>query len=543
MKNDKESKTIYLLIIAGISFRVIMMVIHFTHWDDIGVANYIIQLLQVLDGNEIDIAKGFADMWTYGPLQILITQKLVNENMSYMLNIIMGRLPSLIFNILFVVAIYKILYKIQSDEKSGKILAICVISLSWENIIYSSQMEPYSIGIFFSAITVYFVMQKYYDNWKNTLLALFLFTLGCYAQYQMFILVFATYVATFLCNLKNRKKLTRIIFAGVINFGATLPLLLYLLYTGKIFQGINSWNIGADGMFRYQSIAGEHVVDQIKYTVTFFLRNMFLCFKYIFLSDSFEYIANILTVVLLIFACLGMYYIHKNKEYIIFALFHDVLSMTMFILILRGSMTLGPSRHILIMEPIWIILIYFGIIQLYNMKKIKCFYKRFVYAIAIFTALLFVFSVPKEIATRRNFISEKYMQDLVNKYEPQFVFAESNLDDLYLFNIEGFSNNSMSLGSGWLQNSNVHIAPQRNDSIVLMSKNYTIDDIQIPENYMRQQLEERIEYFKLDKKWADFDNYEIVYKKEIQTDAEVEYARKYYWNYSNGLYLYVLRYN
>lgn len=66
MKNDKESKTIYLLIIAGISFRVIMMVIHFTHWDDIGVANYIIQLLQVLDGNEIDIAKGFADMWTYG---------------------------------------------------------------------------------------------------------------------------------------------------------------------------------------------------------------------------------------------------------------------------------------------------------------------------------------------------------------------------------------------------------------------------------------------------------------------------------------------
>ena len=96
MSSDKESKVICLLIVAGMVFRVIMMVSHFTHWDDIGVANYVIQLLQITNGNEIDIAKGFADMWTYGPLQILITQKLINENMSYMFNIIMGRLPSLV---------------------------------------------------------------------------------------------------------------------------------------------------------------------------------------------------------------------------------------------------------------------------------------------------------------------------------------------------------------------------------------------------------------------------------------------------------------
>ncbi len=543
MSSDKESKVICLLIVAGMVFRVIMMVSHFTHWDDIGVANYVIQLLQITNGNEIDIAKGFADMWTYGPLQILITQKLINENMSYMFNIIMGRLPSLVCNILFVITIYKVLCKVRPDEKSGKILAICIISLSWENIIYSSQMEPYSMGILFSAVTVYLIIQEFYDDWKKTLVASLLLTLGCYAQYQMFIFVFATYVAVFFCNIKNKRSLIRVVFAGGVNLAATLPLIFYLFNTGKISQGINSWNIGNDSMFRYQCIDNIHAAEKVKYTFEFFLRNIFLCFKYIFLSDSFEYIANILTYVLLICAVLGVFYIHKSKEYIIFAFFHDLIAIVMFVLILRGSITLGPSRHILIMEPVWITLIYFGLIYLVNMKKVKAYYKKTVSIITVVVIVLFALAIPGEIATRRNFISEIYIRNLVKEYNPQFVFAESSLNDLYLFNIEGFFNNSMSLGSGWLQNSDIHIKPQTNDTIILMSKNHSMDNIKVSDNYMRQQLEERIDYFKLDKKWTDFNDYTIVYRKEIQTDAEVEYARKYYWNYSNGLYLYVLKHN
>lgn len=195
------------------------------------------------------------------------------------------------------------------------------------------------------------------------------------------------------------------------------------------------------------------------------------------------------------------------------------------------------------MEPVWITLIYFGLIYLVNMKKVKAYYKKTVSIITVVVIVLFALAIPGEIATRRNFISEIYIRNLVKEYNPQFVFAESSLNDLYLFNIEGFSNNSMSLGSGWLQNSDIHIKPQTNDTIILMSKNHSMDNIKVSDNYMRQQLEERIDYFKLDKKWTDFNDYTIVYRKEIQTDAEVEYARKYYWNYSNGLYLYVLKHN
>lgn len=82
------------------------------------------------------------------------------------------------------------------------------------------------------------------------------------------------------------------------------------------------------------------------------------------------------------------------------------------------------------------------------MKKVKAYYKKTVSIITVVVIVLFALAIPGEIATRRNFISEIYIRNLVKEYNPQFVFAESSLNDLYLFNIEGFFNNSMSLEAG-----------------------------------------------------------------------------------------------
>jgi len=116
------------------------------------------------------------------------------------------------------------------------------------------------------------------------------------------------------------------------------------------------------------------------------------------------------------------------------------------------------------------------------------------------------------------------------------------MNDLYLFNVGGFSNRSEPVKNGWLQSPNINIKPENNDTIILMSKSYTMDDIRNIENSMRKQLEERLNYFNLDMEWGNIDKYKLVYKEEIHTDAEVEYARDYYWNYPNGLFLYVLKY-
>ena len=540
MKTE-ENKALYLFLSIGIIFRVIMVIFHCTHYDDIGVANWIIYLLRTTENDTVGITKEFCNLWTYGPLQILLSQKLINEHMSYFLNIIMGRIPSLICNILFLFLMKNILQKIKPYEKKTIILIMCILSLSWENIIYSAQMEPYSIGILFSALVIYLMINKFYDNWNKTFVATLLFSLGCYAQYQLFILVFAAYIALFICNLKNKRSLLKIFFAGLINFTFSIPLLLFLLNTGKLSRSIN-WNIGKDGIFMYQNIPSENLLNKIFYTITFFSQNIFRCFKYLFLSDSFQSVSNILTIIFLLCASLGIYYIHKNKEYIILAIFNDLLTLIILIMVIKGNLTLGPSRHILFMEPIWIILIYFGILQLLNIQWLKKHYSKINTILICSIALLFAFSLTGELSTRKNFISEKYICSLINQYKPQFVFTERNLNDLYLFSVDGFSNSSEPLGNGWLEKININSQPQDKDTIILMSKNFNINDIRNIENSMRKQLEEKLIYFNLDIEWANLDRYKLIYKKEIYTNAETEYAREYYSNYPNGLYLYILEY-
>ena len=537
---NRNNREIYLLILFGIIFRMIMAIIHFTHWDDIGVANFIIELSQITE-SDMDIVKRFSEFWTYAPLQIFFSKNLVNENMSYALNVFMGRIPSLACGILYVIVIYQLMYKMKSDEKYTILLIVSIISLSWENIIYSAQMEPYSMGLLFSAIILYSVINNFYDTWDKTLWTTLMFSIGCYAQYQIFILVFVAYIVTFIGNMKNRKNAIRVLFAGVVNFLSSMPLLIFLFSSGKLSQSIN-WNAGKNDMFSYQIVGGGGY-ENVKYAIIFWIRNIFLCFKYLFLANSFDIIANILTVILMICAGLGVYYIHHNKEYKLFAFFHDLLALIFVVMVTKGSLTLGPSRHILFIEPLWILLIYFGIIQLSNIKTISFYRKKIVITITFLVITLFVFSIPNEVASRRNLISEKYLCHLMEKYNPRFVFSEGSLDDLFLVDIDGFSNHSMSLGNGWLQSPDIDVSPHNNDNIILMSKYYTIEDLKDNENRMKQQLLERINSFNLDIKWGDLDSYTIVYKKEIQTDAEVEYARKYYWNHPNGLCLYVLKYN
>lgn len=525
-------------ILVGIVFRVLMAIIHFTHVDDIGVTNFIIHQQQITEGNEIDLATEAASFWTYGPLQILFTSNLVNENMSYLFNIFMGRLPSLFCGVVSVLLIYKLMKQINADEVYAMLLTIVLVSLSWENIIYSAQMEPYAMGFLFSVIMVYFVIQRFYEKWSTTILATLLFSIGCYAQYQMFMLVFAIYIVSFLGNMKNKQNLGRVIFTGAVNVVSSIPLLLFLFDTNKLSRSIN-WNMGKDGMFLYQNPAAGNVLEQVWYAITFFAKNIFICFKYMFLADSFYYIANIMTVVLLLLCGLGIWYVHKDKKYIIFAAFHDFMMIILLVMIIAGKLTLGPSRHILFIVPVWTMLIYFGAVQLKNMPCIGKWYIKILTVSICLSVALFVFSIPKEVSTRRNLVSEQQIQNLVDEYEPGIIYTDPYLNNLFLISVDGYSNLSKATWNGWLQKPDIGSRPQTNDKIILMSRNYTLDDFRDKET---ERIEGLLKYYNLDTEWSNFDKYSVVYKKEIRTDAEVEYARKYYWNYPNGLFVYVLEY-
>ena len=174
------------------------------------------------------------------------------------------------------------------------------------------------------------------------------------------------------------------------------------------------------------------------------------------------------------------------------------------------------------------------------MQRIKKYYAKIITISVCLVTVLFAFSVPKEVSTRKNLISERYLRNLIDEYKPEIVYSDPYLNNLFLINIDGYLNYSKATWNGWLQKPDISSQPQNNDSIILISRNYNLSDFKTKEI---QRLEGLLKYYNLDTKWRDFDKFSVVYQKEISTDAEVEYARKYYWNYPNGLFLYVLKYN
>lgn len=541
-ENFKEHLIILIILVIGITIRVLFCLYHFTHIDDIGIAGRILLSKGVYKINEFQLANEFKDFWTYAPLQSILTAKLVQGNFSYKSNIFWGRIPSLLCGILLLLVIMKIFYELNGKtlkKNYALIIVLIITSFSYENIIYSSQMEPYEIGVLISSLIIYLLIKEFWKTWKGTIVATIFLSLACYAQYQVYILVFALYIATFFTNIKNRKNCMRVVFAGIANFCSSLPLIIYLFSSGKLNMGLNAWNIGIDGRFAF-SFPQEGFFNQLFYIIKFFLENFFLCFKYNYIADSFEVIADITSIILMGFFVYGMFIIHRQKKYRLFAMYCDIVFVVMIFLILKGSLTFGPSRHILIFTPIWLCVIGIGIKEcLSRLEERK---KTFALAILLVSITMnFIVDLPEEISSRKNYLSENIINKLAEKYTPEFVWAFSDTPDLYLFNLDGYINNSEPTGRGWLKKVECDIDPEIGDNIMILSRSLKYSDL-VSNEYYLSSFQERIDYFGLNENWKELERYKIVYQKEIDTNAEVEYARDYYNNFPNGLHVYILEY-
>ena len=214
----KKNITLVLIFIIistlGLSSRLNLLENHFSHIDDIGVAKTIIErnqdyeslkeniefkkktiltkyknnkFINILNNlekinilNHIILSKFFLDYkvnpvpknWTYAPSQFYLTNLLINEDLNYNQLKIAGRTPSLILNLLSILILYFVLKKIylKNNFKISFLICSTLIFLSWENIIYSSQMSNYgsSYFCFFSIILIYINCLSYKNkNVKN----------------------------------------------------------------------------------------------------------------------------------------------------------------------------------------------------------------------------------------------------------------------------------------------------------------------------------------------------------------------------------------
>ena len=531
-ENNKSKLAIGCVITIGICMRIVMAILHFTHADDIGEIN------QLINGKYIGLTyKEMLDWdWTYAPFQPLFTALMVNKNFSQQWNLFVGRLPSLLCGIVAMLLVLFLCDKIIDgiQDKWKIIFPLVLISFSWENIIYSAQAEPYEILVVFILTTILLIKDRFYESWKKALIALGILTIGCYSHYQFFVVVFAMYVAVFLANIRNKGNEVRIICVGVGNLLFSLPLLIQMQKKNMFGRSIN-WNAGKSGQFSFV-LPQESFFEKLRYSITFFVNNTFSIIRYFTVPNLNDIIAGIITILIVMIVLLGIWSVNKKEKEL--ALYVDILLIIVFAMICKGSLSYGPSRHMLIVFPIIIIAVAYGMDSLnLQVTRIGC------KILTLTLSILFVFSIPDEVAQRLNYINQPYIQEIIDSYEPDVIYTYDWVCDLYAMDFIGYENESLIHGPNPGLIKKTYSEDSSRLRVLIISKSTDIDTFLglNVDDQTRKLFESKLE--NLGYEWfADcFPDYKIIYKKEIHSDAEVEYASEFYLNYPNGLYAYILQ--
>ena len=517
LRGDKKEKVlIYSIIGFGIIIRIIFAIIHFTHIDDVGL------IITCLPTIKNEFALNLAKSWTYGPFQMFLTNILVNENFHYLTNVFLGRLPSLICGILVLFLVLKLVYNTihQEEYRCLKVLGLCVVTFSWENIIYSAQAEPYEIVVLFSFVIINCLYNDYFRTWETTLVITLILLIGCYAHYQFFILVFCFYSAYFIFSLKNKKKLIKIVASAIICFILILPLLYFVIKNNKLNAGIN-WNIGINSSFLFNT---EKIFSPggMTYLFSFFIKNLFLIIKYFYTIDILNNFSNFIAFVFFVSAIIGLFDFHKNNKMI--AVFIDIVLLLTIILTILGKLTFGPSRHSLFLYALLYSLILHGIMLM--MKKMFYQTKIAIKILNFAFILLFILSIPSEISSRKNYLSEDKIDSLVRAYSPDIIYGYCWTADLQLMNINNYNYNFKNWNSFLTKETNevtssktVMLISRTSDFNGFMAQKKSFDDFTEQYGYCLN--------FK--------SGISLLYQEKIYSCAEVEYSSQYYSNFPNGL--------
>ncbi len=507
---DREKIIIVSVILIAVVLRLFFAMIHFTHYDDIGL---VVSILG--NGDDITQKLHYKNIipWTYAPMQCWIIALLVNSKYSYALNLFLGRLPSLIAsitNIFLTLSIFKKVYPDKLKNVSERVLAILMISFSWELVIYASQCEPYSIGI----TGVLLLTHVYIDILKNNDIsiskAVLVGALVGYMQYQLFIFVFCFYIAIFINFVHSRKKLLKSIACSIISFAVDIPVIIDFLNTGMLERGLN-WNVGNIHQYLFDLLT--HKNDAITYILQYFLRNTFVYFRSMFVYRTTTWYSFIISAGIIFAFILGIIYSLKIKDKMNY-FFISVLAISL-VLIIAGKLCFSPSRHTIIYIPICIYYVIAGVSCLkehWNMFMKKC-----IPSVAIAMVLIFLMDIPNAYINRKNRVSEKVVTAWCEQFDPVFVAFYKDTFDLDLMHIPGYYK-----VVGGIQKED-HTVINVGDKILFYSRARAIEDIDfqyVLDNYLAG------------------NKLKLLDKEEQPSDTEVEYAEGSFFNFGNGYYLY-----
>ena len=353
---------------------------------------------------------------TYAPLQFFLTVFLVRDTQSMFTNIVMGRLPSLLVHffglLLFLYLMVK--YFNGGDNPVALCLSLLVLSFNFEHVMYAFQMESYAIGVFgvFLLILGYFkYLDKYLIDEKSSLINVGLFcALLMLMQYQLLFFSFAAVCSvlyfSYIANLSFRLVARRMIYSGIVFLIFFIP--IFFIFLSKHTEHVAKFLIGEGSYATKYWFPGHKItgfVDGMIYSCRFFSLNLLEVFRsmtYLFTPDS---IAETISFGLnLILFTVGFFYVILNKQnkYLkwmkVFLFFSSIVWL---IIIITGRVALTPDRHSLILLPIFIFFIYFGLVKTATLLEYFRFRIKYLNTGAILVTTFILFYSTNQFLSKR----------------------------------------------------------------------------------------------------------------------------------------------
>lgn len=582
-----KASLIVLLLCLGLFARFYDLATHFSHCDDIGVAQTILENKATLslpyfrwtlrnteyadhDGiwksslrtadrfgllapgigltqyalGAISVPRG----WTYAPLQFALTPLFISPDQSYRQLLFWGRFPSLIFSalgLLFILLLHR-----RLDPKASfsyGVVSLCLLSLSWENIIYAKQMESYAIGVLGAVLLVVFMfarIERTDDSFKSLAVLGSVPAILSYAQYQLLFLAPGFFAALLFAWSHDERNKGRVLCRMAIGGGTFIALItpLYLLFLRKLANRGLNWNVGPHQQFLFQLPSGGSLAEKVGYTLDYLIHNTFIVIKSNLAIVPFNHPVyawlSALMLLLLLAGCISLGVTLDAKKRAL-ACFFAVSAAVWLGLIFTQRITLSPTRHTLILLPYIAILVSEGLgflfAQRWWRRVLPVSHAQASGVLALSLVCMFLSSFRTTITERHDPFSEAEIKRLAAAHHVGTIVAYDytwNLDAMHLPS-EGWRLQGMPPGiKVFHRERGLTPAEQTLRPIAFVSHRQPISASHFAA-LIAQVNESRPPLARFS---HDFDRYTLVWSKSVRSNVEIDFSPDTK-NGSNGYFM------